>query len=268
MYQDFITSVLEEASNIARSHFGKVSGVAKGSDNNQVLTETDVEIGQYIIGRIQQQFPTHNIIDEEAGVIEKSSEYTWVIDPIDGTSNFANGVAEYGTLLGLLKADTPIAGGMSLPSFHELYVAEKGSGAFCNDKSIKVTEEQTLLSCLIAYGIDGHQEDPERTHEEAAMLGNIILGIRNLRSSGSAYDAAMVAKGCYGVSAAQTSKIWDNVGPHIILEEAGATYTDFLGNPMDYTDPLHKAEQNYTWCAAPPSLHQQMQSIIHAETKN
>ena len=74
MYRDFIQHVLDEASRIAQTNFGKVTGVSKGTDNNQVLTETDLEIGRYIVSEIRSAYPTYNIIDEEAGVIDNSSD--------------------------------------------------------------------------------------------------------------------------------------------------------------------------------------------------
>src|SRR6185312_7657304 len=115
--------VLEDAAKIANEKFGKVSGVIKGGDTNQVLTEADVAIGKLIIQRLQKEYPDYNIIDEEAGVIDKHSEFTWVVDPIDGTSNFANGVPTYGIMIGLLRKETPIAGGIVLPYYKEIYIA-------------------------------------------------------------------------------------------------------------------------------------------------
>lgn len=259
----FITTVLEDAAVIANNSFGKVSGTVKPDDNNQVLTETDIEIGNLIVARVKEQYPEWNIIDEEAGVIDNGSNYTWVIDPIDGTSNFANGVHTYGIMIGLLKGDTPVAGGIALPYFHEIYVAEKGKGAFCNGESIRVSEETNLLDSLVAYGIDGHQENPELTTSETSTLAQIILAIRNLRGSNSAYDSALVAKGRYGACLNRTSKIWDNVAPQIIIEEAGGLYTDFFGKKMDYANPTTKVNENFTWCAGAPGLHAELQAIIH-----
>src|SRR5690242_9892420 len=80
--------------------FGNVTGSTKGDDNNQVLTETDVAIGKFLIEKIKQTYPDYNIIDEETGVVDNHSNFTWVIDPIDGTSNFADGVPTYGIMLG------------------------------------------------------------------------------------------------------------------------------------------------------------------------
>lgn len=259
---DFITAVLKDASEIANENFGKVAGIVKPGDYNQVLTATDIEIGKLIVSRVEAQYPDWNIIDEEAGVVDKNSVFTWVIDPIDGTSNFANGVHTYGIMIGLLKNDIPVAGGIALPYFNEIYVAKKGKGTFCNGEHVRVTEEPKLLDTLVAYGIDGHQENPDLTYEEIRVLAGIVLGVRNLRSSNSAYDAAMVAKGKYGAWLNRTSRIWDNVAQQIVIEEAGGVYTDFFGKPMDYSNPLQRAEDTFTLCSAPPALHDQLQAII------
>lgn len=262
-FQKFLTNVLEDASTIAVKNFGKVSGVTKGPDNNQVLTETDLEIGSFLIEKIKKVYPGYNIIDEEVGIIDNHSEFTWVVDPIDGTSNFASGVPTYGIMLGLLQNQTPIAGGIALPSFHTIAIAERGKGTMQNDQRISVTKEKSLLNCLVSYEIDGHQEDPAFTRNESTLLGEIILSIRNLRTSNSCYDAVMVASGNYGAVLNQTSKIWDNVAMQIVIEEAGGVYTDFFGNPIDYSDPVTKIANNFTMCAAPFGLHQQLQKIIH-----
>ncbi len=156
-YREFILRLLEESSHIARGFFGKVTGTVKAGDNNQVLTEADLVIGQGIIRSIRTEYPDHNIIDEEAGVVDNGSRFTWVIDPIDGTSNFSSGVPMYGTIVGLLEDSSPIAGGFSLPAFCEVYLAEKGRGALCNGERLNVSQETELLSSLVAYTIDGHQ---------------------------------------------------------------------------------------------------------------
>lgn len=266
MYQKFIEESLQKASQIASSNFGKVAGVVKAGDSNQVLTETDVEIGRLLIGFIQKEFPEHNIIDEEAGVIDKNSEYTWVIDPIDGTSNFAKGIPNYGIMMGLLKNDVPIAGSISLPFFHEICVAEKGEGTFCNKEKLLVTKETNLLSALVAYQIDGYQEDPDFTRKECQILAEIILKVRNLRNSGSCFDAIMVAKGKYGGYLIRTGKIWDMVASNIIIEEAGGVYTDFFGKAIDYSDALNRIDENFSCCASTPALHSQLQEAIKRVT--
>jgi myo-inositol-1(or 4)-monophosphatase len=261
-YQSFILNSLHDAAILASGSHGNVIGKTKGSDNNQVLTETDLAIGNLLIAKINETYPNHNIIDEEAGVVDKKSPFTWVVDPIDGTSNFAEGLPMYGIMIGLLKEHIPIAGGVFLPFFHEIYFAEQGKGAFCNGKKIHVTQENDLEKVLAVYMIDSHRESPNMTDKESRLVSDIVLHIRNLRTSGSCFDDMMVAKGKYGAVMNLTSKIWDNVAPQIIITEAGGLYTDVDGNTIDYSDPLKKIDKNFTYCAAPYALHVQLQEII------
>jgi myo-inositol-1(or 4)-monophosphatase len=263
-YRSFLAAQLQSAAQTAASYFGKVSGTVKEGDNNQVLTDADIAIGKQLVAAVQATYPDHNIIDEEAGVIDNGSRYTWIIDPIEATSNFAAGLPQYGIMIGLLEDATPIAGGIIAPAFNKLYLAEKGKGATCNGEPIHVTKEENLLNVLVSYGIDGHQEDPERTIHECRVLADIVLGIRNMRNSGcEALDPMYVAEGRYGGRLNLTSKIWDNVAQHIIVEEAGGVFTAVDGTPMDYSNPLSRADQNFTSCLASPTLHKQLQAIIN-----
>lgn len=267
-YQLFITSVLQEASVIANDMFGKVFATVKGDDNNQVLTEADLAIGKLIVDRIKKAYSDYNVIDEEAGVIDCGSAFTWVVDPIDGTSNFANGIETYGIMIGLLKEGSPIAGGFSLPAIHKTVIAEKGKGAFEDGKPLKVTQETHLNNCLVAYHIDGHPEDPKRAERETEVFGEIIKHCRNMRNTGcEPWDGLLVAQGKYGALVNQSMKIWDAVAVQIIIEEAGGVYTDFWGNKIDYTKPLTRIKQNFTCCASAPSLHKQLQTLIHKSSK-
>ena len=154
IHQDFLTTTLTAAAKIAAANFGNLSHSVKVGDRNQVLTETDLEIGHFLTDAIRTAYPDHNIIDEELGCIDNGSRYTWVVDPIDGTSNFAVGLPQYGIMLGLLDHDTPVAGGIALPAFDELYVATKGAGAWCNDQKIHVSlriqpGQSARLNCLV-----------------------------------------------------------------------------------------------------------------------
>ena len=267
-YTPFLIETLKQVSQIANQNFGKVTGTSKGSDNNQVLTATDLEIGQAIIKRITAEYPEANIIDEEAGVIDKGSQLTWVVDPIDGTSNFANGVPTYGIMIGLLDGEVPVAGGVSLPFFDQIYTAEKGKGTFCNGQKVQITGETSLLKTLVAYGIDGHQDNPTQSVEECRVLAEIVLACRNLRSSNSVFDVAMLLKGSYGALANRSSKIWDNIAQQVLIEEAGGIYTNFDGTSTNYKNPLQRSQENFTHCAAAPALHTQMQAAIHKVKKS
>lgn len=262
-YRPFISNQLAKAAEIARPYQGKVNGMVKEGDNNQVLTEADLAVGNQLVAAVQAMYPDHNIIDEEAGVIDNGSEYTWVIDPIEATSSFAVGTPQYGIMIGLLEVGVPIAGGIFVPASDTLYLAQKGEGATRNGETMQVTAETDLMKVLVSYGIDGYQHDPERTKRECGVLADIILGCRNMRNSGcEAIDPMYVAEGRYGARIETTAKIWDCVAPHIITEEAGAVWTTANGNPLDYTNPISKINQNFTFCVASPALHKQLQAII------
>lgn len=263
-YQLFLTKTLEKATHIARERFGNVSAATKPGDPTQVVTEVDKEISSMIVAAIQQTYPTHNIIDEETGSIDNHSLYTWVVDPIDGTSNFAQGSPLYGCMLGLLKEHAPIAGGFALPAFHEIYHAERGKGAYCNQQRVLVPQDQELASALVAYGVEGYPEDPDRTRKECELLAEMMLSCRGVHTSSSVFDAGMMAKGAYGGFLYRHGKIWDNVAQQIVLEEAGILYTDFFGHPLDYSHPLTKTTTHFDFCAAPPLAHAQLQQIISA----
>lgn len=262
-YTSFIEQVLVEASDIATEMFGNVSIQVKPEDNNQILTEADIRIGAHIVNRIQEIYTDHNIIDEEAGVIDKGSDYTWVVDPIDGTSNFSSQLPHFGIMVGLLKDNKPIAGGAALPAFAELYLAEKGCGTTCNGRAVSVTSETNLSNILLAYGIDGHREDPQRTQKETAQLTEVILAIRNLRTSNSVFDMAMVAAGKYGAYINQTTKVWDNVAAEILITEAGGVFSDLAGVPVDYTHCLSEPDKNYQVIGTSPALHDPLLHFFH-----
>jgi len=264
-FSEFLEHCMKDASELAMTYFGKVSGTVKSGDNNQVLTEADIAVGKLLVEKSIVAYPEFNIIDEEAGVIDNGSQYTIVIDPIDGTSNFASGLPLFGIFIGVLDGVNPVAGAMALPAFHCVYLAEKGKGAYKDGQQLAVSAETRLKNSLVAYGIDGHQEDPEMTKIEMNDLASIVLAIRNLRDTNSAFDAAMTAEGKYGAYMSKSSKIWDNVAQQVVIEEAGGIYTDYYGNPMDYSDPLSKATANFTFCAGAPEIHSALQRIIHAK---
>lgn len=262
-YGKFIIDALDKAADIALQYYQKVSGISKADDNNQVLTKADLEIGQYLIDRVQEQYKDHNIIDEEIGALANNSDYTWVVDPIDGTSNFAAGVPTYGIMLGLLIGNTPIAGGIVLPSFNKrVYVAEKGKGAFQNGVALHVTEETSLRSTLLAYGVDSHQDLSDLTYMECTTLARIIQKIRNLRMSNSAFDIAMVLEGRYSGCMNRSSKIWDNVAQHILVEEAGGRYVDFKGNEISYSGALQRTKDNFEFIAIAPQFLEEVLEVV------
>ncbi|QYC38835.1 Inositol-1-monophosphatase [Nonomuraea coxensis DSM 45129] len=264
MYREFVEHALGLASEVALDKFGHVSGRVKEGDPHQVLTEADSAIGKLLLGLVREEFPRHSLIDEEAGVLDNNSRYTWVIDPIDGTSNFAAGLPQYGIMIGLLEDATPIAGGIALPAFREIYSAEKGEGTTCNGVPVRVAAGGELGGRMLCYGIDADPDRPEVARAECELLAELLLaGPYKLRSSNSAFDVVMVASGRYGAFLNRTSKIWDNVAPHIVVEEAGGRWTAFDGSLIDYSSPVHQATRNFTHCGASQAVFQHIQAVIH-----
>lgn len=264
-YSEFLQTTLKESAQIALNYFGQVDPITKPEDNNQVLTEADLAIAKHIVEKIKTTYPSHNIIDEETGAIDNNSNLTWVIDPIEATSNFASGSEQYGIMIGLLEDDKPVAGGIILPAYDVLYLAEKGKGATKNGHTIKVSSETDLTKVLVSYGIDAYPNDPEITRNEIKSVAEIVLNIRNLRNSGcEALDAMYVAEGIYGGRVNRTGKIWDNVAPQIIVEESGGLWTSIDGTAIDYSDPTTKFNDNFTNCAASPQLHDKLVKLANS----
>ena len=262
-YAEFILQTLRSCTPIAGRNFGRAAALAKPGDRTQVVTEADVEIGRAIAAAVDARFPGHNILDEELGVLDRGSTFTWVVDPIDGTSNFAAGVPMYGIMIGLLDGGRPIACGISLPAFRETYWAEVGQGAWLDGGArIAVRDDAELSSALVAHGIDGHAGDPARTRAECLTLAEIAIASRNIRCSNSVYDAVLLARGKYGAWLLRTSRIWDNVAPQLLIEEAGGRYTRLDGTKLAYDRPLARAGENFAICAAPAALHRELQDLL------
>ena len=116
-------------------------------NQSSIVTNADIESEKTIIGIINNAFPGHNIISEECGYMHNGSEFTWVIDPLDGTSNFAAHIPWFGVLIAVLKDSEPILAGACLPIQQDVYLAEKGAGCFRNGERINATGNTNLRKC-------------------------------------------------------------------------------------------------------------------------
>ncbi len=262
MTQEFIKSLLLSSGEILKKGFGSISTIKIKQDQSNVVTEFDFKSERNITELILKQYPQHNILGEENGFVDHQSEYTWIIDPLDGTSNYASQIPWFGVLIALLKNDTPILAGAYLPMSDELYLAEKGKGSFKNDVAIHVNNESNLKNLLCVYSLD-FSENLQKTAREVDIMKNLVRHCRNLRSTNSLVDFCYVAEGKFGAAINQTMKIWDIAATSLILEEAGAKVTDIAGKPIDFRLYENAAEQNFTAIAAPPQIHTQiMMSVI------
>ncbi|TSC88074.1 MAG: myo-inositol-1(or 4)-monophosphatase [Microgenomates group bacterium Gr01-1014_7] len=220
-----------EAGKIVKKYYqSELTLYNKGHFTN-FATEADLQTEKKIIEIIKRNFPTHNIIAEESGGVKSKSEYTWVIDPIDGTIAFVDGIPTFGISIGLLKNNEPFLGVISLVATSQLYWAEAGTGAFLNGKRISTRKISNLENCTIAFGY-GHKDG-------LAILDSFfrpLMGrVRQIYLFGSAVSSmCYIARGMID-SYIISGHVWDVAAGAIIVKEAGGKVTDLGGNKPDWT---------------------------------
>ena len=200
---------------------------------NNLVTEADHAAEKAIISVIQKNFPDHFILSEETGEISSNSEFKWIIDPIDGTVNFANGIPICCVSIGVEKEGKMILGAVYNPLMNEFFFAEKGNGATLNDKKIQVSSKDNLLtSCLVTgfpYSFLDIPNGPVIVFEKLLRKG---IPVRRLGSA--AIDLCWVAAGRFDGFYEHKLQAWDSAAGFLIVEEAGGKVTDFKG---DYFSP-------------------------------
>ncbi len=264
--KQLLSESLTRAGEILRENFGHISGYEIKESQSSIVTKADIDSEKAIIQLIQHKFPDHNTLGEETGFQNRGSEFTWVIDPLDGTSNFAAGIPWFGVIICLLKNSVPVLSGCYLPVQDLLYLAEKGNGATCNGKKIAVSEETNLKNVLVAYSLD-YSEEKRKTEQETKLIGRLVGNIRNLRSTNSVIDFCYTAEGKLGGCLNQTTKIWDIAGPALLIEEAGGKATDINGNPFDFAFNQNNYNKNFTIVAAAKTLHKQLIELARIKSK-
>lgn len=192
----------------------------------EVVTKYDEESDRMIVDMILEAFPDHNLLTEERGEIENGGEYLWIVDSLDGTGNFAVGNPFFGVSIGVMKGDELVLGIINAPFLQEVYVAEKGKGAFRNGLPIYVSEVDDLGQAYIASCGGG---EPNNVRFEA-ILSRVHPLVKDLRKLGSAaLECAWVASG--RAEAYFTTKIspWDVAAGALLVQEAGGQVSDFSG---------------------------------------
>jgi myo-inositol-1(or 4)-monophosphatase len=257
-YLGFLRSLLEEAGMLALSFPSRMSAQVKGADSNQVVTQADLAVGDRIRQRIRQEYPADGILDEEAGAAPGTSSVTWIVDPIDGTANFAAGSPHYGIMVGVLERGEPVAGGVVLPALSDTYLAAAGCGSYLNGTRLKVVSDSDLSQELVAYGMDIH---PAEVELDCRLLSGISTHCRGLRMSNSIFDCMMVAKGVYGAFMHRRNRIWDCVAGQVIVQEAGGVFSAMDGRAIDYAEPLTRTGDNFSILACAPSFHETLTAV-------
>jgi len=202
-----------------------------------VVTVVDRQAEDLIISHIRAKFPEHAILGEEGGLLKGSaaSPYTWVIDPLDGTANYAADLATSCVSIGLLEGNSSILGVVYNPFRDELFVGLKGGGAFLNDKPIRVSQQAQLEKALMGFDLGYNEEKAVQQLREAAFWRPRV---RTMRILGSAVLAlCYVACGRFDFFYHGALFPWDLAAAAVIMEEAGVTASTYLGEPLDIYQP-------------------------------
>ncbi len=258
---NFLKTLLYESGEVLKNGFGSISNYETKHNQSNIVTEIDFQSEKVITNLIEDTYPEHNILGEENGYLDKKSQYTWVIDPLDGTSNYTAQIPWFGVLIALLKDRQPVLSGAYLPMSDELYYATKDGGAFKNDQQIHTGGEVDLKNILCCYSLD-FSEDQSKTEHEVQIIKRLVQNCRNMRSTNSLVDFCFIAEGKLGVAINQTMKIWDIAALHLILEEAGAKVTDIYGNQIIYNLSDQSINQNYSAITANHSIHEKINTLI------
>lgn len=233
--KEVLFEATREAGKIISDYFQGSFTVDNKEGINNLVTEVDKHSEKRIIEIIHKHFPTHSIISEEIGELIQDSPYQWIIDPIDGTVNFAHGIPLCCVSIGLKQNEDLILGTVYNPMMNELFFAEKGKGAFLNDKPISVsTKSDFRKACLVTgfpYKWPDSKEHPIRVFERFIMEG---LPVRRLGSA--AIDLCWVACGRFDGFWEYNLSSWDVAAGYLIVQEAGGRITNFEGDPYSVFD--------------------------------
>jgi myo-inositol-1(or 4)-monophosphatase len=194
-----------------------------------LVTEFDRRSEDLILSFIQQKFPDHAILAEESGYHKSSSEYQWVIDPLDGTTNFAHGIPVFSVTIALLRNNSPILGVAYDPLRDEMFSAEAGQGATLNNKPIHVSSEPDLGKAVMSTGFPYDlRTNPRNNFSQFVQFQSRTQAVRHLGSA--ALDCAWTAMGRLDGYWEFGVKPWDVGAGGLIVREAGGCVTSVDGD--------------------------------------
>jgi myo-inositol-1(or 4)-monophosphatase len=253
---------LSVAGKVLLKHWGSSQEAKIKESISSVVTEADLASDRAILEVLGHASKPYNVISEESGYLDHGSEYTWVVDPLDGTSNFAAGLPWFGVIIALMYKGEPVLAGMNIPVDNELYLAESGKGAWKNGESVQTTPSSILADHLIAYSFD-FNSDAKKTESEMLLMARLTAHVRNIRSTNSLYDFCYVSDGRLGATVNQATKIWDIAAPSLIIKEAGGMVTDIKGASINFDLSPQSFDRNYTIVATGAEIHHSLMKIIN-----
>ncbi len=220
------------AGKIQKQYYGRSINIQYKSKNYlNLVTEVDRLCEKKVLSFLQKKFPSHNFWGEETGRVEGPSEYTWLVDPLDGTTNYAHGYPFFCCSVALLKNMNPLVGAVYDPMLGECFTAEKGKGAFLNGKRLRVSRTprvaQSLLATGFAYAV-------RETHYNLDNFRKFVLKAQGVRRDGSAsLNLCYVAAGRFDGFWERGIQAWDMAAGVLMITEAGGKVTDISGKPFN-----------------------------------
>jgi myo-inositol-1(or 4)-monophosphatase len=232
---DFAISVAREAGQLLRDRLGSRIDIAhKGAID--IVTDVDLASERLIRDRIGTRHPRHEVLAEEGGLAESTSDYRWVVDPLDGTTNYAHGFPVFCVSIALEHRAETIVGVVYDPMREELFAAERGGGAALNNRPIKVSSTSDILQSLLSTGFPYDIKTSHLTNLD--HWANFAMHAQALRRVGSAaLDLCYVACGRFDGFWELSLNPWDMAAGALIVTEAGGRITDFQGNQFSNYKP-------------------------------
>jgi myo-inositol-1(or 4)-monophosphatase len=231
MIEDII-KISKEAGSIIRNGFGTNLNIEFKTNETNLVTQIDKASEKLIKEVISEKYPTHGILAEESGETKNSSDYVWVVDPLDGTTNFAHSLPIFSVSIGVQKSGKTVAGVVYDVMQDIVYCAEQGSGAFANDKKISVSKNDNIGHSVLVTGFPYNlAENNESIFQKFEAFTRASRGMRRLGSA--AIDFCYVAKGVFDGFWEVYLHPWDVCAGKFILEEAGGLVTGFEGEDID-----------------------------------
>lgn len=224
-----IIKAAKDAGRLLMKHYGRIKYV-KEKHQKSYFTNVDIESEKLIIKAITKKFPEHNIVSEETGSIDNGSEYTWYIDPVDGTHNYIHTLPMFGVSIALAHKGKVILGIINLPYFNETYFAERGKGAFLNGKRIRVSSQKDAKRAFVVTDLALRYHPDEKIKALRSLKGKVY----DIRVLGCAvYAHTLVAKGAVDAYFTLHTHSWDVAAGALIVEEAGGKVTGIGGSPWN-----------------------------------
>lgn len=230
--------------------------MSKGGNARDIVTSVDHEVNAFIISAIKKEFPAHRIYSEEGGGLSTGDDEQWVIDPIDGSSNFSRGIPHFSVCLGLLKGGVPVVGAVYNPVTKELFSFKKGGGAFLNDKTIRVSAVSELGKAQVVFSPGSRKSE---LWDWAADSYRKLLEHSSKRGmyGSSALDLCFIAAGRADVGVYGTLSTLDIAAALGILYEAGGATCNALGGPLELS-----AESQKVYMGNSPATAEQIRSLL------